>query len=743
MMRPLLVCLAMLTATMAHGAPVTVRAGAHSGFTRIVLDFEDRPDWAAVPGEASFSIAFQSDEAMEFDLSDAFRLLEDPAFDLRAEGNSLEIRYDCDCSVDLRNQSSNALVVEIRDRAFRETSQLIDPAPKQPARPTIDGIKIPAPPPHDQRPGFVAPAPVSGEPAPVFDRDEFLGIAAGSTSEHVDLPIEPEDHGRAILSLGRELSRAAAQGLVDANPDPADRSVAQPGFHDRNIGEDRANLSATTGLDREIMALRDEVPPTNMGVTCFPDSEVDLAAWGEVALLGDLGMLRGDAVAEDGSILPSGALALARYYLALGFGVEAKAYADFLEPGKGTSLIRALGDIVDEAKTDSDILDGQIFCKGKVALWALLARPLQSSEIPTSTNDIMATFSALPRHLRAHLGPTLAERLRTAGLEEEARIAVNAVSRGGADTDESALVSARMALSGTGHDAAQSKLEDLSSGTDVTAAAALIDLLDDAARRGMPPNPDWVEDAPSLVRATVGTEVSPRLHIAALRGHIALGQFDRFREALDFDMPGIDTTIRQALAAEALAAAVDIAGPVEFLKAEIGLSPLAPEQLIARETGFNLAKRLAGMGLARRALAYLPDEPHSLDEAIVTAAVLTSTGDTARAVDLLTARTETEAFANLGTVLSSIGRDAEAVSVLAAGGQMDAAIEAAMRVGNWEWIASRDGTVSDAAGALLSPSLEPAEASASNANLIRESEALRSHAAILLGETNPDQAFTN
>jgi len=725
-MRLFLATFLLILAFEARAESVKVRAGDHPDFIRLMLTFDERPPWSVRQTRAGYDISFDSETSVVFDLADAFRLADDAGIELNANEDRLSVNFECACAAEFRNQGQNGLVVDIRVLEPDIVAPPMQEAPQQPDNPTgaISDIALPS-----------ADA--------LFDRNAILDIAANPTFGEIDLPVRPDGFSEAVTSLGRELSRAAAQGLIEASPDPERRDGHALGPISTAIGDGRANISATTSLDREILPLRNVVPPTNMGATCFPDDQVDIDAWGNVSMLADLGRLRGAAMAEDGAILPEGALALARYYLALGFGAEAKSYAKLLPDGSHQSLLYALADIMDEVQTDSTVLDGQAFCNGKIALWAILARPITAAEAPTSTDDILATFSALPAHLRIHLGPTLAERLRSAGLDDDARIAVNAVTRGGAKTSESELVNARLGLSGTGHDIAQSVLEDLAHGSDATAAEALIELLEDARARGMPPNPDWVEDAPSLVRATIGTQASERLNISALRGRIALGQFDILRNELSEDMPGIDDVLRQTLAAEALVQAEKVAEPVAFLKTEVSLNYLSPQEVIDRTSRFKIAKRLTDLGLAERAIPYLPDDPMEMEEVLITADVLFATGAEMRAVALLESRPEDVARKKLGLMLSRVGQDALAVPVFASSGQLDDAVDAAMRVGDWDWIASQETSVSEAARGLLSPVPDPGVTQPINGALVRSSQALRAHAKSLLGEQESGAAFTN
>lgn len=750
---------ALLTsAQTAAAAEVVVKAGQYPDFIGLVLEFAERPAWSAARNDQGYVVTLETEAPVDLDLAGAVRILEAAPLAVAGAGNSIEIALGCRCAVEAANQGEAALVLDIYDLGGGGQPVVVEPAAEMAAPAEPQGAEIAAAPARDPRPNATTPTVAApgpepgGPPSPppaVLPWDVSTTRTAAPSPGSADIRLAESlgealrggAQGHAVELLGRELSRAAAQGLIEAGT-PGPRS-ADLGSAPVSLGENRANISVTNGLDREIIALRDEVPPTGDGSVCLPDSAVNVADWGDPSGLRDLGRIRGEAISEDGFVSREGALALARYYIALGFGAEARSSATAMAPGAARDLILALADIVDAGETGRGALAGQLSCDGMVSLWAALARPFGPSEVPASTDAMLSTFSALPAHLRTHLGPTLAERLRAAGLEDEARNAVNAVTRSGNQTGQSTLVTARLGLTGTEGDAARATLEELSRGTDVTAAEALLGLFEDAVDRGLPPNPKWVDDAPSLVRATVGTEVSEKLNVAGLQGRIALGQFEELREALAIEQAGVDDEMFRRLAADAVAAAAIQADAVDFLKTELGFAAAAPAALMARADRLAVAERLHAIGLPKRALIYLPDDPDGPDEAVVAAGILAAAGETERAIGLLSSRDESAALGTLGTVLSKAGRDADAIPVLEQGGLLEEAALGAMRIGDWGWIAERDAQVSPAARTLLGQDSHAGE-DGGNAALIETSRDLREQARSLLETaTVGEPAFTN
>lgn len=738
---------------------VLVSISQQSEVTRLVLTFENRPDWVSDDTTGQLSLVFNSNsEGISFSIDDNFfsgrrikAITPDP------KRNSISIELACDCSAQVYPYGDESLIVEIRDEfgiaAIQNTMPFSPNQPITPKNPSDSGAINPATDhplnrnssdPLKLETGFDIPPQI---PQPSLKLDQIeLGLI-----ETLGFTIQSNDVNPAVEYLSRELSRAAALGLVEPGTDPTQTRQNNQSAEATSNLIDRSNISVVTSFDRDILAEQNARAPTDLGTICISDTSVDLTKWGNTSDISTLGLLRRDAYSENGDINPEGAHAIARYYIALGFGAEASSAATFMPPGKPKDLILALAQIVDYGFSSSPILDGQIFCDGKVALWAALARPIEKSNSPVSVDSILKTFSALPAHQRAHLGPVLAERLREIGLKDAARNAVNAIARGGLQSNESELVTARMALDGTRPSTARETLVKISTGTDVTAAQALLELLEDAERRQMAPNPNWVDDAPSLARATEGTDIAAKINIAGLKGLIALGHFDQFRHALAEDTPGLNAQVRSNLAASALVAATHLAEAPNFLRAEVGLSKLIKVSEMLPTDRFSIAKRLLDIGLVERAAVYVTNNPTSVVELTTVADILTNTGQTERAIRLLSERPDEASARKLGQILNSAGQVNDAIAAYERSGSLNEAAFAAIRSGNWEWIAARkisgeSGSLSETTRLLNEPISQSLDsASPGNGDLIQTSREIRRRAAALMSETSmPNLApFTN
>lgn len=632
--------------------------------------------------------------------------------------------------------------------------QSSDSSPK-PARPGLEAFEHDRVPkaPHSTKAGvrvtrvsppLAAPPPKDDPPRTGAPALHGLDLSGYVPETVLPFPVEPGG-GFAVGILSQELSRAVAQGLVDAPepanpvpPRPAAPTAATPTSVSRN------NIVITTAIDREFGGRSDLRQPTHQGTLCLPDSFFDISSWGAASEPSSLGQLRGRLLMEDGRPSEPGMRALVRYYIAMGFGAEATALAGFISDPSERAVLQILAEIVDHGESESVGLNAQIVCQGKVALWSMLAQPVDRGDRPVDVGHILSTFSELPVHLRIHLGPALSERLREIGFPDEAQIALNATTRGGTGTPAQDLTAARLGLSGTTADVAREELEALSKGTDLIAAEALLELLLDAERRSVPPETDWVADAPSLVRATQGTETAAALNLAALRGRIALGQFDALRAALNEWSPGLNDARRRALASMAISAAGEVADAPTFLRTELALSKIAAPDLIAPPARANVAERLIGLGLPTRALTYLDqDAPRRLR-----AAALTDLARFDEAISLLSEDETPEALADLGRVFLRDGQTSAAVDAFARASEIARASRAAMRDADWVWLSTYgEAGLADAARSLLGAGTpDDAGEKLGNARLLERAQNSRAQAEALLATTRIDRngpEFTN
>ena len=749
-------------ATAGHGADaetLRIRAGEHGDFTRLVLEFTIRPRWRAGRTEAGYAIGFDVTEPLEADISQVYRRIgrdRVAAITVQSDYQAIEIDLACACAAEIFDFNQNAIVIDVRPGAPRALA--LYEAPFAPELPNVTRplMKIEQPRPPDVISKILeTPSTISRHSPEVRHSilpraDALIDTHVGAISRHnvefdptsaadtlfapAATSVEPATgvSSAAVAAVAEQLSRAAIQGLIDpAEAVPPGNNAVEPA-HAR---PGPTNFRALTSIDRDTEAAARFAESTRTGALCIPDNKVRIADWGDPANVALLGRKRHAAIAEDGQLTEAGRLELARYYIVLGFGAEARMVAESLPPGQDRGIILALSEIIDSGKSDASVLDGQLSCSGGIALWAALARPFTAVDLPSSPDAILAVFSALPRHLREHLGPVLSERLRAAGQNARARTALNAVTRAGRGSVQQDLTAARLGLTDTAPMAARLELERIARGTDFAAAEALLELLLDADRRNVAPKPAWVDDAPSLIRVTDGTEIADRLSIAALFGHIPLERFDELRLALNEDHPGLTDQVRTRIAARALASAVAVEGDADFLRAKIGFSRHAVAADLDDETRLAMAARLLDMGSAGLASEYLPDFPETDASSALAARVFHATGRTQTAMAVVPAAATSEFSAIRARLLEDSGQLTEASREYLLADDENGAVRTALRSGDWPWIASEENSpLVDALQNILEsrPTYQNTDNAGKNTELINELSVRRTAYDLLL-----------
>lgn len=486
------------------------------------------------------------------------------------------------------------------------------------------------------------------------------------------------------ILIRRGLSSAMSQGFIVPKRMPDDdKPVQKPVTFDDK--PEAFNLIARTTINGHLRDVSSSTRTFATGERCIPDEKVNVGAWAKQSNLNELGELRSGAIGEDGNVIPDRLQALARYYLYSGFGAEAKIVATEIVNPETVKIINALADIIDGGTTFSSTFDGQATCPGVVSLWAILAKPQDALRATVDFNVALGIFSNLPPHLRTLLGPLLSSRLLAIGRINESRIAISAMTRSGLHTNETDYAQARQSINGSANSQARSTLVRLSQGTNLVAGKSLLELLQDAERRKMRPNPMWVDDAPTLTVALEGTQVAKDLREAELRGLISLQRFEAFRREIFRQPAFLEPGVQKELAKSALQESSSV-DDEQFLLLEISLSKILSPEVLDSQNSLKVARRLAIMGAMSRAQRYIPAKIEDAEDVAIAVEILIAQGEILSAVALLENQTTQKFRRILATVHVATGDDSAALPLLAAAGDLEAASLSAIRTANWTWI---------------------------------------------------------
>ena len=486
MVRAILVLwLCLLTVAGARAEQVSVQSGEHDGFTRLVFDFTAPVGWQLTRTDDGYRLALDRPD-MRYDLTDVYRPIgrtrlvsvwADP------ENGALMLGIGCACHAFPFELRPDVLVIDLRDgppppgSSFEMTQDgqvmppiaaRVDARPRSrpegqadtatvaagPDEPGYDWLKLmmrgeaaadaaaqnDAPPAigevtsnHHEVAESGHEKTLSGE-IPLADDHGGHAVAGAQTDK---MPEEigdtPDDTHSALRDeILRQISDGAARGTVELAPSlPATRD-SLPGMS----GHDPLPQIRIGGMGIDPAAKdRPDNVLTAEGERCLPDAAVDLATWGSDAPVAEAMAERTAALyGEFDRVDRAAAEAAVKYLLNIGFGAEAMRLIEILPvEGPQTDLWKSLALVVDGDMAPSGPLAGMEVCDGAVALWAVLAQPDLLTGKKVQTGSILRAFSALPLHLRRHLGPTLAGRFLAQGDTGTVRAIRDAILRPGGD----------------------------------------------------------------------------------------------------------------------------------------------------------------------------------------------------------------------------------------------------------------------------------------------------------------------
>ncbi|MCU0910416.1 MAG: hypothetical protein MUE98_03450 [Rhodobacteraceae bacterium] len=533
---------------------------------------------------------------------------------------------------------------------------------------------------------------------------------AASGPNEADAPVAAQRRGLTEYRdrLLEELSRAASQGLLEADLPSLDRARTPPVLasepaepEDRPLpaappdpqAEDHLRITAETSIDRDTRAPRPGGGATPGGLVCIDDAALDLASWGRDGTPSEgISELRGALVGEFDRPDPDAVLGLARYYLFLGFGAEARAtVTGFGVESRDADTVMALAALLDgETSELTESLVGQAACPGRAALWGTVANAANPEAEPPNARAVLAAFGELPLHLRRQLGPDLAARFLAIGDSDTAIALRDSTTRALEDgASDFALFDAELGRA-EGNQTDAGDLIALAGSGDAHGARAFAAYLEGELTAGRVP------EAGSLTAEALAFEAGPtdegrRLAELALESRLVEGDFDgarreilrRAEEAPDEEAGA--AADRWAKFAEAITAG---APDAEFLRQAFAARDDLDRLLPQGPAATALAVRLTGLGFADEALRYLPPsppgEPAGEAARLARAEALLQTGSAAAAFGELAGMSGTAADRLSARALLALGDARAASDRFAAAGDVQMADLAAQRAEAWD-----------------------------------------------------------
>ncbi|MDP3961955.1 MAG: hypothetical protein Q8Q26_18155 [Pseudorhodobacter sp.] len=686
----------------ARAQAIMVQSGEHPGFSRLVLELGQPVPWTLGRTADGYELKLDGANA-SFDLSQVYRLIPHDrlaAIWVDPTSGNLQLGVGCACHAMPFEFRPDVLVVDLKDGP---------PPPGSSFETALDGADLPRlaaravprprtrpggqPSSYDWRAAALAAAPAAGSPAP---------------ARSLSLPTPKADLAPLRNSLLQQMSEGAAQGVVDM-------TLPQPQGGDLPAAADPASgLVEQIRVGEDLGFVAGPLPPdlaqmTADGGGCLADEKLAIETWGEALPVAEqmapsLAALTGEFDRPD----PEAISRAVRFYLYLGFGAEARQLLRELELAPEDQTIwRAMAIILDEDPPTENPFEGMLVCDSSAALWAVLAHPHLAIGDAPNTQAVLRTFSALPLHLRRHLGPPLAARFLERNDTETARALRDAVLRAPGDPGPQVrLMGAEIDRAMGDPGAADQTLQQLASEGGPVAARALIAEVEVQIDHGQPVDMPTVTALAALAFEHRGSEIEPALQRAHLLALAAAGDFASAFGQLAL-APDTEPDLWRILAEH---------GPDSAVLEYAVLEPETAPPTLPVETRRLLVDRLLTLGFPDPALRWLPKGlapgPATPDQdRLLAAKAQMQRRDAREALRLVAGLTGPEADRLRAEAHARLGDPVTAASLLAALGDLPGEQRAARQAQGWALIADHGQDPWQAAARLVLPA--PAGSAAS------------------------------
>ncbi|GGE47313.1 hypothetical protein GCM10011360_38210 [Primorskyibacter flagellatus] len=585
--------LLLVPAICAAAETAVVRSGEHDGFTRLVVYLPETTEWTL--REEPDRVTLITGPEVRFDTSTVFpRIGRQRVRDVLPSRGSegLAIILNCRCGLRTETLVGNVVVLDLLDPPATQLETAAPPPPAEPAPP--DRMEL--------------PVPVPLRTIPMAEARRVTETATRSLPDKGS-PEASADLQAFETEILKQLSLAATQGVLSASLSPqprspeADRTADLPGAG-RTGPEDGVIVHQNTLIPMET----EPRPVDASGIPCITNDRLDLADWrGEGTFAAELGRLRSALTGEFDDPAPATARALARFYIAYGFGAEAEAILSLpATEDQDSEILRSMSRIVDLGHDpDPSPFDSQRGCEGPAGLWSALAG--QTGAMPEAEiSSLLHELNALPPPLRTHLGTVVAANFVAAGNAEAAEAVFRILDRTDeAGTPRSELAKGQYELEHGDRQTGRALLDQAAGREGDASPEALLALVrDDLSRDMIVPE----EVADRLAAYFLQYRDTPLAADLAETEALARASSGQFEAALASLASGKETADRIADVTETRSHVVrtlaqNTSDP-DFLKHALRLAD-HPEEKIAADAADAIAERLLDLGFPELAATIL------------------------------------------------------------------------------------------------------------------------------------------
>ena len=622
MIRALLLIAVVTLPNLLKAETIAVISGEHADFSRLVLQYPSEERWSISRFEEGYILGIES-EKYDYDIRNVFdRIPKVRIIKLASEPDgALKIYTRTGFHLDAFDLRAGRLVIDIKDGPPPPNSLF----ERQNSPPNEANRQVKTNSPTNAQQASIVSAQTAANGLPSISLPSLMNIPTSQPFD--DAYFAPnlapfENQNLRVLEMEEALfgkiGRAISQGLLEADlPDRTNAIKATQQFSNTRAPsplpdtpslpskpeiEDRRHVRVQTAVDRDkkqTLALNTAIGDESQ---CLPHNLLAIETWGEPLQDGLLlSEFRSLALGEFDQSLPQGVADLAKYYLYLSFGAEAKmVLAEFGVSTPNAAFLKILADIIDNGHSEFyDRLSDYSMCPGATGFWALLARENLEKSSSFSGPQIASYFSGLPLHLRQHLGPNLSEKLLSVGDTQTAKLIQNALSRVEGDHgDAFDLLSAEMQLSDGDITQAAKTLDSISKNDGPSAVTALVRAIDLRSSQNETIDKKTAETAEVLAIEYRGAPQEKSLIRASIVARISSGDPDLALAALaTSDVQNLLTEDDQRnLINDASRKFTEKFNDLNFAKQALLLRKTGAEQYLTDETKERVAQRMLSIG---------------------------------------------------------------------------------------------------------------------------------------------------
>lgn len=593
-MKRILIALCLIVSP-AWAEQVTVRSGDHETFSRLVFDLPPDVRWDVIQDEDHVQIALDQKD-IQFNLDNIFYFIpRTRILDVKeeAEGSSVRIKIASGTSANYFSLEDGSLVLDV-GTGFEKTGRHAKPSLKLGLnRPGGGPLAVFTP--FYQR----APSSFSSIREKELELEENMTASSGASAQLQD----------AELNLRYQIARAAAQGLIEMDLSISQSPEATPKIKlEANTetltqvfpNEDQIfPMEAMTAIDRDNLRI---VGASHLGARCLSDEELAISTWlGETPIFDQISHARGQLLGEFDEPSADAVEKFAKLYIAAGFGAEARALLDSMPVSENMlTILKSLAAIVDNDKLPlgSDIAK-MTDCNTNAAFWGLLASDAPLSEGVANLTAAKRAFSALPAHLRTHLGPRTIDRFLSLGAIDVADSIRSSLERAPGTLDEAViLVDYKFLESTKSNPGTTDELIPIMTSNREEGHEALIHYIETRIKNREPIEDETIQNAAALAYENRGLSQEFHFLRANILGLGFTGRFGMAFRKLQAWPQEFDPMLRRETVHELFRLLSEVPDDDLFLNEYFSQSQLAISAELPEDLRLSLANRLIDLGFS-------------------------------------------------------------------------------------------------------------------------------------------------